>query len=340
MRFLDSVVIWNELLNPLEKQRRAALETRRLGLGVMGIADMLNQLGMAYDSEEGIKVLEEVARVMANTAYVASANLAEEKGPSTIFDYEAYSRGAFFKEALDEDTKALIRAKGLRNIAILSIAPTGTISSIVLGHNLGEKNFIGVSGGIEPIFALFYTRRSESFENQLFKVFHSTVDAYLQQTGLYEAAQKATASSELEGILPKHFFRTAHYIDPLKRIQIQALWQRYIDHSISSTINLSEDIEPEVISNIYLDAWRYGLKGVTVYRAGSRYPILSSEEEKNEFQKYKDKLFETEVNGKKVQLMGCDIITLPDGRLTTVYHAMKDDKIKMRSEKLTAPIAN
>jgi len=338
VRFLDSVVIWNELLNPLEKQRKAALETRRLGLGVMGIADMLNQLGLGYDSKKAIEILEEVARVIANTAYMASSHLAEEKGPSAIFDYEAYSKGAFFQEALDAETRALIRSKGLRNIAILSIAPTGTISSIVLAYSLGDKNFIGVSGGIEPIFALYYTRRSESFGNKLFRVFHSTVDAYLQQTGLAEKVKNCKTTEELKGILPEHFFRTAHYIDPKERVKIQGIWQKYVDHSISSTINLPEDINPEVISNVYLDAWRYGLKGLTIYRAGSRYPILSTEEEKTEFQEYKDKMFETEINGKKVHVKGDDIITLPTGALTTVYHAMKEKQIVVRSENIPKPI--
>ena len=333
VRFLDSVVIWNELLNPLDKQRKAALETRRLGLGVMGIADMLNQLGHGYDSEKGIEILEEVARVISNTAYMASARLAGEKGASTIFDYEKYSKGAFYREALDAETRALIRTNGLRNIAILSIAPTGTISSIVLGYNLAEKNYIGVSGGIEPIFALYYTRRSESFDNKRFKIFHSTVDAYLQQTGLSDKIQTLTTARELESVLPKHFFRTAHFIDAEKRVRIQSIWQKYIDHSISSTINLAEDIDPEVISTIYLDAWKYGLKGITIYRAGSRYPILSSESEKTEFQQYKNRLFETEIDGKKVRRKGGDVITLPNGKLTTIYHAMKEKKIIVRSEK-------
>ncbi len=340
VRFLDNVVIWNELLNPLEKQRKASQESRRVGLGVMGVADMLNQLGLGYDSEEAIKTCEETARTIANTAYMASADISEEKGPSSIFDYEAYSKGAFFREALDEETKAAIRGKGLRNIALLSIAPTGTISSIVLGYSIGEKNFIGASGGIEPVFALFYTRRSESFENKIFKVFHSTVDAYLQETGVADKAHTCTTAEELKGILPKNFFRTAHYIDPGQRVKIQGIWQRYIDHSISSTINLSEDVNPEVISNIYLDAWKYGLKGITIYRAGSRYPILSSETEMSEFRQYKDKLFETEVDGKKVTVKGGDVITLSDGKLTTVYHAMKEKKIIVRSEKQQAtPIA-
>ncbi len=339
VRFLDNVVIWNELLNPLEKQRKASLESRRVGLGVMGIADMLNQLGLGYDSEEAMKIVEDAARTLANTAYAASTELAEEKGSSSIFEYEAYSKGAFFREVLDTETKALIRSRGLRNIALLSIAPTGTISSIALGYNIGDKNFIGVSGGIEPVFALFYTRRSESFDNKKFLVFHSTVDAFLQETGLDEKAKNCTTAEELKEILPKHFFKTAHYIDYEKRVKMQGTWQKYIDHSISSTINLPEDVNPEVISNIYLDAWRYRLKGITIYRAGSRYPILSSETEKTEFQQYKDKMFETEVDGKKVTVKGGDVITLPDGKLTTVYHAMKEKKILVKSEKPITSVA-
>ena len=323
VRFLDNVVTWNEILNPLEKQRKAAYETRRLGVGVMGIADMLNQLGIAYDSEEGLKILEAVSKLVANKAYVASANLAEEKAPSPIFDYVTYSKGAFFQEALNDETKDLVRKKGLRNIAILSIAPTGTISSIVLGYKIGHKNFLGVSGGIEPIFALYYTRRSESFGNQMFKVFHSTVEAYLHHAGLLETAL-SSKDDDLRKVLPDHFFKTAHHIDPTMRIKVQGIWQKYIDHSISSTVNLPEDIEPETISNIYLDAWKHGLKGITIYREGSRYPILSVESEKSNFQKLKEETFEVEVDGEHKMLHGDDVIALSNGVLTSVYHAIRD----------------
>ncbi len=328
VRFLDNVVTWNELLNPLEKQRKAAYETRRLGLGVMGIADMLNQLGLGYDSEQAMAVMEDVARLFANTAYQASASLAEEKSPSPIFDYQPYSRGAFFHEMLTSDTKELIRTKGLRNIAILSIAPTGTISNIVLGYKLGDKNFIGVSGGIEPIFALYYTRRSESFGNQIFKVFHSTVDAYIQLKGLNEEAQKCQTVEALHSLLPAHFFMTAHRIDPSKRVVMQGLWQRYIDHSISSTVNLAEDIEPETISNIYLDAWKHGLKGITIYREGSRYPILSTGTQKSEFESTKEEAYDVEIDGEQKLLKGDNVISLPSGKLTTVYHAVRNGQLR------------
>jgi len=180
VRFLDNVVSWNETLNPLSKQRKAASETRRLGLGIMGTADMLNQLGIAYDSDEGIDLMEKVMKSIANAAYQASASLAAEKGSSPIFDYAKYSQGPFFKSSLSNETKKQIKEKGLRNIATLAIAPTGSISNIVLSFKNGDKNYLGVSSGIEPIFALFYTRRSESFGNKFFKVFHSTVQAYIE----------------------------------------------------------------------------------------------------------------------------------------------------------------
>jgi ribonucleoside-diphosphate reductase alpha chain len=272
VRFLDNVVTWNETLNALEKQRVAASKTRRVGLGIMGIADMLNQLGLGYDSADGVQIMERLMNLIANTAYKASALLAQEKGISPVFEYEAYSKGAFFQEALSEETKEMIKQNGLRNIALLSIAPTGTISNIALGYSIGEQNFIGISGGIEPIFAPYYTRRSESFEGKTFKVFHSTVDAYLHQHKLTEKAQQSN-EEQLRTIIPEHFFRTAHYIDPEKRVMIQGICQRSIDHSISSTVNLPEDIEPEVISEIYLLAWKNRLKGITIYRDGSRFPI-------------------------------------------------------------------
>ncbi len=326
-RFLDNVITWNETLNPLKKQRKAASETRRLGLGMMGIADMLNQLGLGYDDEKGMDILEQVSKAVANTAYHASANLAAEKGVASTFSYDAYAKGAFFREALTKETKELIKQKGLRNIAILSIAPTGTISSIVLGYSIGDRNYIGVSGGIEPIFALYYTRRSESFDNQMFKVFHSTVQAYIDQKKLGEKVQSSRDAEDLMQALPPHFFRTSHLIDAKIRVRIQGIVQKYIDHSISSTVNLSEDVEPETISNIYLDAWKHCLKGITVYREGSRHPILSTEHGRTEFQSYKEMVFNVEYNGETQPMHGDSVIVLPDDHLATVYHALKKNML-------------
>ena len=323
-RFLDNVISWNEVLNPLEKQRSAASETRRIGLGFMGIADMMNQLGIEYDSEEGIVLLEKISRFIANVSYLTSSEIAKEKGQSAIFNYDKYSRCPFFQEILSPEVKQSVKLNGLRNIAILSIAPTGTISNIILGFVNNTRHYVGVSGGIEPIFSLYYTRRSESFGNIFFKVFHSTVQAYIDMNNIADKVQDAKSESELRTVIPKHFFRTAHYIDPMNRVRIQGIVQKYIDHSISSTVNLPEDIEPEVISNVYIEAWKHGLKGITIYRDGSRYPILSVEGKQTEFQIIKKHSYiYTEKDGASKTLKGDSVIKLDTGKLTTVYHALK-----------------
>ena len=325
-RFLDNVVKWNEELNALEKQRKAALETRRLGLGIMGIADMLNQLGIAYDSDEGMELIGKIMKFITNSAFKASAQLAGEKGASIIYDEDSYMECPFVTEALDVDTQQLIRENGLRNIAIMSIAPTGSISNIVLGFQNGNKNYIGVSGGVEPIFALFYNRRSESFK-KVFRVFHSTVQAYLDLKGLDVQTEE---NIDLTDILPEYFMRTAHEINPIKRIEIQGMCQKYIDHSISSTLNLSEDIQPEVISDIYIHAWKKKLKGITVYRDGSRFPILSVDGQKTQFQKQMDTTYNiTQEDGEIVECKGDEILKMPNGRLTTVYHYLKNSDVNI-----------
>ena len=191
---------------------------------------------------------------------------------------------------------------------------------------INDKNYIGVSGGVEPIFALYYTRRTESFKNnEFYKVFHSTVQAYIDKMNLHEEIESA---EKVEDALPSYFQRTAHHINPDNRVVIQGHIQKYIDHSISSTINLSEDVQPEVISNIYLMAWKKGLKGVTIYREGSRFPILSTEGELTEFQRVKEKEFRITIDRDQViTANGEEIIKLQDGSLTTVYHHLKNSGI-------------
>ena len=326
-RFLDNVVSWNESLNALDKQKVAASETRRLGLGVMGVADMLNQLGIGYDSEAAVTLMDKVMDYITNACYQASASLAEEKGASPIYDEKKYMECPFITESLSENTQLAIKEKGLRNIAIMSIAPTGSISNIVLSYQLNDKNYIGVSGGVEPIFATYYNRRSESFGNKTFKVFHSTIQAYIDKMNLNDQMSTAESVDDIEMLLPDYLVRTAHKIDSKKRVIIQGAIQKYIDHSISSTINLAEDVEPEVISDIYFDAWKEKLKGVTVYREGSRHPILSTEGVPlTDFQNAKMNSYNIIDDGEEKIVMGDDIVKLPNGNLTTVYHYMNTNK--------------
>ena len=161
-----------------------------IGLGIMGIADMLNQLGISYDSKEGIDIITQVMEFITNAAYQASASLAGEKGASPIYSEDEYMECPFIESALSMETQTYIRENGIRNIAIMSIAPTGSISNIVKGFQLEDKNYVGVSGGVEPIFALYYTRRTESFKkNEFYKVFHSTVQAYIDKMNLHEKVE-------------------------------------------------------------------------------------------------------------------------------------------------------
>ena len=335
-RFLDNVVSWNESLNALDKQKKAASETRRLGLGVMGVADMLNQLGIGYDSDEAVTLMNKVMDYITNACFQASASLAQEKGPSPIYNEKKYMECPFIKETLSENTRLTIREKGLRNIAIMSIAPTGSISNIVLSYQANDKNYIGVSGGVEPIFATYYNRRSESFGNKTFKVFHSTIQAYIDKMNLNDKMDEAQSIEQIEALLPNYLVRTAHKIDSKKRVVIQGAIQKYIDHSISSTINLAEDVEPEVISDIYFDAWKEKLKGVTVYREGSRHPILSTDGvSMTDFQSAKENTYKIIDDNKEKTVMGDDIMKLADGRLTTVYHYMNADRKKDNELKKT-----
>lgn len=328
-RFLDNTITWNMFMNPLEKQRIATSETRRLGLGVMGIADMLNQLSIGYDSDEGITLIGEVMEFIANTAYKASALLAAEKEPSPIFNYDSYSKGPFFQESLSQEVKDLVKQNGLRNIAILTIAPTGTISNVVLGFTNKNNYYVGVSSGVEPIFALYYQRRSETLNKEesskFYNVFHPTVQAYIDLKQLTNKSQGVTNLEELRKILPASFFRTAHFIQPDKRIEVQSICQKFIDHSISSTVNLPESIKPELVSKIYFDAWKKGLKGITIYRDGSRYPILSVAQEQSEFQEVKKKTFKILTNNEELTLKGDEVFSLDNGMLTTAYHSIKEN---------------
>ena len=140
---------------------------------------------------------------------------------------------------------------------------------------------------------------------------------------LNDKLNEHSTEQDIEKVLPDFLLRTAHKINSKNRVIIQGAIQKYIDHSISSTINLPEDVEPEIISDIYFDAWKENLKGVTIYREGSRYPILSTNTEiVNDFQKIKNNEYTILDDGEERKVMGDDVLKLPNGSLTTVYHYM------------------
>jgi ribonucleoside-diphosphate reductase alpha chain len=192
-----------------------------------------------------------------------------------------------------------------------------------------NKHYVGVSSGVEPIFALYYRRRSETLNKEesskFYTVYHPTVQAYVDMMNLQDHVQNLDDLEEMRSILPSYFFRTSHFIDPMKRVQIQGVCQKYIDHSISSTVNLPESIAPETVSQIYFEAWKKGLKGITIYRDGSRYPVLSVATQQSEFQKIKAKSFKIILENTEITLKGDEVFTGDDGRITTPFHAMENN---------------
>jgi len=260
VRFLDTVVDYANEKNkyPLEAQRETQTRERRLGLGIMGLADMFFALGMKYDTDEAVEFAEKIFTTMRDTAYDESVNLAIEKGPFPAFDWDGFSQSEFIKR-LPKQLKERIKKHGIRNVALLTTAPTGSIGTMA-----------GVSTGIEPIFQVKYYRRSESLSQKEFEVYHPTVNDYFKITGAKD--------------LPPHLV-AAHEIDPIMRVEMQATIQAAIDNAISSTVNLPRDISYKAVEDIFFEAWKRGCKGITVYREGSREDILRTEKERKEGKK-------------------------------------------------------
>ena len=263
VRGLNDVLDEGLPLHPLPEQRESVRDWRQIGLGIMGLADMLIDLEYTYGSPEAIDFCDRLGKLMMDTAMNESALLAKEKGmfpkcvPQQVID------SPFFKENASDETRELVSKYGLRNSQLLTIAPTGTLSTM-----------IGISGGIEPIFAISYERRTTSLSDhdEYYKVYTPIVQSYMDR---HPEVQK---DEDLPG-----FFVTAQNLDYRNRISMQATWQRHIDASISSTVNLPEDFPEKDVYNIYMLAWESGCKGVTVFRDGcKRLGILSTKEKKEE----------------------------------------------------------
>lgn len=264
-----AVVGMNEILDdgielhPLEKQREVARDWRQIGIGIMGLADALIALGIRYGSKEAVEFSDKTGFVMANYAIRQSARLAKEFGPYPKCNIQEIIKSDFFINNTDEDTRDLVMEYGLRNSQLLTIAPTGSISTM-----------LGVSGGIEPVFAFKHKRKTESLHSK--DVSYDIVSKVLRD---YIAIHGETDS------LPDYFVES-HEINPVNRIAMQAAWQKHIDASISSTINLKESATVQDVFSIYVEAWVKGLKGVTVYRDNcARQGILTTGDEDPDVEK-------------------------------------------------------
>lgn len=265
----DAVIALNDVLeeglelHPLEEQRKAVEELRQIGLGVMGIAECLMKLGIRYGSEESLKVLDEIAHTMSFTALDTSNDLAIERGMFDKCNPKAIVESDFFKNAishLSESEKhefiSSVWEYGLRNSQLLTVAPTGSLSTM-----------LNISGGIEPMFAFTFTRKTESLKGK---------DEYFTITSpLVDEIRKEIK----DGIMSEDILVNAHMLKPIERVRVQAVWQKYTDAAISSTVNMHKDATLEDVYDTYMEAWKQGLKGITVYRDGcKRGGVLTTNE--------------------------------------------------------------
>ncbi len=228
---------------PLEEQRREAIAKRRIGLGITGLADALMMCGERYGSNEAAELAANWARQIERAAYITSAHLAAEKGAFPLFERDAYLAGETVR-GLDEDVRELIAEHGIRNALLTSVAPTGTISLVA----------DNVSSGIEPVFALAYTR----------KVLQPDGSRTEEEVSDY-ALRQFRATFRDDAALPPHFV-TAQDLTPADHVRMQAAVQRHVDSAISKTVNVPADIGFEAFQEVYLDAYHGGCKGCTTYR--------------------------------------------------------------------------
>jgi len=212
-------------------------------------------MGIQYDSEDALQTVDQVMQIFRDTAYETSYELAKEKGPFPYFDWKGYSKSKFVK-SFPKSLQNKIKKEGIRNSTLTTVAPTG--SGAIVSR---------VTSGIEPIFATSYKRR----------VKQNTGNGkdFSEYTVFHPVIEKLFGNDEN---LPNHVV-TAHNIDPFFRVKMQGVIQKYIDSSISSTVNLPKDTLVETVADIYISAYEAGLKGITVYREGSREGILITENE-------------------------------------------------------------
>ena len=257
IRFLDNVL--DVTAYPLERIEDFSKQWRRIGLGFTGLADMFAMLGIVYGSDESVAFSEKLGRALRDSSYRASANLAAEKGTFPAYDGEYFLKAEFVK-TLPKDIRDLIAASGIRNIQMNTIAPTGT-TSLSVGQNC--------SSGIEPIFALQYDRNIRTGKGD--ETRKETVYDY----GWLKYRELHGETNEIPPC-----FVTTKDIEPYRSIDIQAAFQKYIDHSISKTLNLPPGTSFEEYKDLYLYAYKKGLKGFTTFNPdGSLKGILEYREE-------------------------------------------------------------
>ena len=321
---------------------------RRTGVGTTGEGDMLAALGFRYGTDEATDFSEKVHKAVAVAAYSSSVNMAKERGAFTVYDAKREESNPFInrlKEASPELYNDMVKY-GRRNIACLTIAPTGTTSIMTQ-----------TTSGIEPVFMPVYTRRRKVNPNdknvsvdfvdengdswEEYVVFHHKFVTWMEANGY--SSTKHYSKQEIEDLVAKspYYKATANDVDWLKKVQMQGKIQKWVDHSISVTINLPSDATEELVGKLYEEAWRCGCKGVTVYRDGSRSGVLIAVEDKKEEKSDEKKICFPYDEGYLIRPkeLDCDVVRfqnakdkwiafvgLKDGRPYEIFTGLADDE--------------
>lgn len=320
--------------------RHKAIEGRRTGVGITAEGDMLAALNLRYGSEDAIDFAVEVQKTLAIEAYRSSVEMAKERGAFEIFDANRENDNPFIQRIKREDEELYndMVKYGRRNIALLTIAPTGTTSLMTQ-----------TSSGIEPVFMPVYKRRRKvnpndsnvhvTFTDEVgdkweeYVVFHHKFTAWLKINGYDPEKVKQYDQSQIDELVSKSPYNkaSANDIDWISKVRMQGEIQKWVDHSISVTINLPPDASEDLVAELYITAWRSGCKGVTVYREGSRAGVLVSNN--NETPQEKE-------SPKRPKVMDCDIIRfnnnsehwiafvgLLNGRPYEIFTGLADDEM-------------
>jgi ribonucleoside-diphosphate reductase alpha chain len=318
--------------------RKKSEEGRRTGIGITAEGDMLAALGLRYGSDDATDFSVEVHKTLALEAYKSSTYLARERGPFKIFNTEREKDNPFILRLKEADPVLYnnMARFGRRNIALLTIAPTGTTSLMTQ-----------TTSGIEPIFSAFYKRRRKvnpndkdvrvTFRDEVgdsweeFNVFHHKFVDWLKLNGYDPNEVTRMKDEEIESIIARspYYKATANDVDWVAKVRMQGAIQKWVDHSISVTINLPADVKEELVSELYLTAWKSGCKGATVYRDGSRNGVLIAS--KNEIRAERPK---------RPKVLDCDVIRfnfneekwvafvgLKEGRPYEIFTGLADEEI-------------
>jgi ribonucleoside-diphosphate reductase alpha chain len=273
-----------------ENIRKKALQGRRTGIGITAEGDMLAALGLRYGSAEAISFSTEVHKLLALEVYSSSVDMAEERGAFEIFDFEREKDNPFIQRIAEHAPRLYEKMSrvGRRNISMLTIAPTGSVSILTQ-----------TTSGIEPVFMVSYKRRRKvnpndrnvtvSFVDEVgdsweeYNVFHPRFETWLAMNGYDVHAVKSYPDEQLKEVILKspYYKATSNDIDWVSKVKMQGDIQKWVDHSISVTVNVPSDVTEELVSKIYQTAWESGCKGMTIYRDGSRSGVLVSADDKN-----------------------------------------------------------